>query len=104
MTTDGAGLVNAFNGAREEMGNVAALKNEKNDPVDTGNDVIHSKCRVVVVVLSPDPAPRPDAIVGAVECIVKRDNDGEKPGYDGQDLIRDDAVLGMGFALSEWID
>lgn len=73
-------------------------------PVDAGNDMIHSEGRVVVIILPPDLASWPDAIVGAVERVVERDDDGEKPGGDGQDLIRDDRVLGVGFALGERVD
>lgn len=66
--------------------------------------MVHSEGRVVVVILPPDLTPCPDAIVGAVERVVERDDDGEQPGGDGQDLVRDDRVLGVGFALGEGID
>lgn len=73
-------------------------------PIDAGDDMIHSEGRLVVIVLPPDLTSWPDAIVGAVERVVERDDDGEQPGNGGQDLVRDDRVLGVGFALGEGID
>lgn len=46
-------------------------------PVNAGNDVVHSKGRVVVIILLPDATAGPDAIIGAVESVVERDDNGE---------------------------
>lgn len=73
-------------------------------PVDASDDVVHSEGRVVVVILPPYLTSWPDAIVGAVEGIVKGHDDSQQPGDDSQDLVSDDGVLGVGFALGEGID
>ncbi len=57
-----------------------------------------------MVILFPDPASRPDAIVRAVEGIVEGDDEGQQPSEDSQDLVSDDGVLGVGIALGEGID
>lgn len=99
-----AGRVQLFHVAGEEVGDVAALKNEEHQPVDAGDDVVHAEGRVVRIVLGPYLPAIPDAIVGLVEGVVEGDDDGQQPGDCCQDLVSDDGVLAVAIALREWID
>ena len=73
-------------------------------PVDAGDDMVHPESRMVMVILFPDPTSCPYAIVGTMQGIIDGDDDGQQPRHDGQNLVSDDSVLRVGFALGEGID
>lgn len=63
----------------EEMGNVAALENEEDDPVDGGNDGVDGEGTGVQVILVPNAFANRVAIVRRVDGVVDGDNDGQRP-------------------------
>lgn len=64
------------NRVRQVLLNRMAERRHSHSPVDAGDDVVHSEGRVIVIILPPDLASWPDAIVGAVEGIVEGDDNG----------------------------
>lgn len=76
MTTDRRCLVDTLDGAGVQMGDVTTLKDEEDNPVDAGDDVVHTKSSAVVIVLAPYPPPMQDSIVRCMERVVDRDDQG----------------------------
>lgn len=89
--------------AREEVADVASLEDEENDPIDLSNDGIHGESSWVQVVDVPDASSDAVAIVRFVNGVVDRDDDGEEPGEEGEDLEGDDGAVGMGIPLAEGV-
>ena len=104
MAANGASLVHALNGAGEQMGNVSALEDEEDDPVDTGDNMVHPESSVVVIVLAPYPPAVQSTIIGCIKSIIERDDQGQEPGDSGEDLVGDNGVLAVFVAFSERVD
>ena len=86
------------------MSDVTTLQDKKDDPVDAGDDVVHAKSSVIVIVLAPYPPAVQSTIIGCIESIVERDDQGQEPGDGGEDLVDDDGVLAMLVSLGERVD
>lgn len=118
----GGGPVDDFLFAGEEVGYVAELEDEEDDPggemlvagtsvqerrrggslpVDIPKNRVHSKRSGIQVILVPDAAADSEAIRGRVEDIVHRDGDGEEPAEEREDLVRDDGAATVRFTAAE---
>lgn len=89
--------------AGEEVGNVAALHDPKNDPVDLGDDRVEAEGGFPSGVLAPDGSSSVVAILWTVEGVPDRDDDGENPGHEGEDLVSRDAAVAMALLLGEGV-
>lgn len=89
--------------AREETADVAGLEDEQENPVDVGNDKVHGEGGGVEVVLVPEPLADVVAVLGCVDIVVDRHDDGEKPGEQGQNLVDRDARGTVRFPLAEGV-
>ena len=86
------------------MSDVTTLQDKKDDPVDAGDDVVHAKSSVIVIVLAPYPPAVQSTIIGCIKSIVERDDQGQEPGDSGEDLVGDNGVLAVFVAFSERVD
>ena len=86
------------------MSDVTTLQDKQDDPVDAGDDVVHAKSSVVMVVLAPYPPSVQGTVMRCMEGVVERDDQGQEPGDSGEDLVDDDGVLAMLVAFSERVD
>lgn len=87
----------------EEVGDVAELHDEEDDPVDVGKDTVHGERGRVEVVLIPDTLADGVAILGRVHIVVDGNDDGQKPGEEGQDLVGRDGHRAVRLALGEGV-
>jgi len=103
VATDAGGGVNGFGVAGEEMRNITNLQDEENNPEDVGNDVVHGEGAGVSIVLVPNAPADGVAIVRSVCGVVDRDDKGQDPSDDGQELVSANSAGTVSLSLGEGI-
>lgn len=103
VAADAGGPVDGLGDAGEEVGDVAELHDEEDDPVDVAEDGVHGEGGAVEVVLVPDAAADGVAVLGLVDDIVDGDDDGEEPGYEGEEFVGEDGAGGVRLAVAKGV-
>ena len=103
VATDAGGGVDVVGVLGEEVGDVAELQDEEDNPEDIGDGAVHGEGTWVEVVLVPDAPADGEAIMGLVDGVVDRDDDRKEPGEDREDLVGDDRAGSMSLSLGEGV-
>jgi len=104
VASNPSGSVDIVDVRREQVPDIANLKDEENNPVDGYNNRVDGEGSVEVAVLAPDSSSSKDIIVGHVEGVVDAANDNKKPGDDGQEFVDPHGSRIVRFSLDERVD
>jgi len=105
MASHGACGVDDFDIARKEVGDVTDLEDKDSEPVERDDQIVESEAGGIGVVHVPDPPEVGVAsMVRIVKGVVYRDDDGQQPCDDGQDLVGDDGASAVRISLGERVD
>jgi len=93
VASNAGGSVNNIRVAREEVANVTSLEEEEDNPVDGGDGRVQAESSGVHVVLLPDRSVSRVAIFGTADGVVNGDDEGQDPGEESQDLVRENSSV-----------
>ena len=88
-----------------QVSQVVCLQDQDDDPVDARDNGTQAEPSWSVVVLSPDGVTvgMMLAIDRTLECIVGSDDDQQKPGHNGEDLVGDEVLAGEIFPFRKGV-
>jgi len=89
---------------REQMSYIANLEDPEDDPIDIDEDLVDSERSWVSSTLAPDGAILESAFFRAMMDIVALSYDHEQPGQDRENLVRENAVAGVGVPAGKRVE
>lgn len=106
VASHGTRGVDGLDIARKEVADIADLEDKDSEPVERDDQIVEREAGGEGVVHVPDP---PEgmvmmSMVRKVKGVVHRDDDGQQPCDDGQDLVGDDRTSAVRISLGEGVD